>query len=75
MKKSVTVDELIRIACDEQELADRYFAEGKSDLGTLTDARVSAMITLITVSACSYEKWDNEWKQVYNAVKYDQKER
>lgn len=29
MKKSVTIDELIRIARDEQEKADRYWSEGK----------------------------------------------
>lgn len=70
MKKSVTIDELIRIARDEQETADRYWAEGKTDLGTFSDARVSAMITLITVSCCSIDpvKWDNEWKQIYNAI-------
>lgn len=72
MKKSVTIDELIRIARDEQEIADRYWSEGKTDLGVFTDTRVSAMITLITVSACSNDpiKWNSEWEQVYNAIKY-----
>ena len=69
MKKVVKVDEMIAVARDEVERANRYLRNGEYDLYKYSMKRVDGMISMITITSIKKtDNWDEEWNKIYSRV-------
>ena len=69
MKKVVKVDEMIVVARNEAERANRYLKNGQYDLYKASMTRVGGMISIISITSIKEtDNWDEEWNKIYNRV-------
>lgn len=69
MKKVVKVDEMIVVARNEAERANRYLRDGKYDLYKDAIKRVEGMVSIIAITSIKVtDNWDEEWLKIYNRV-------
>lgn len=69
MKKVVKVDEMIIVARNEAERANRYLKNGQYDLYKTSMTRVEGMISIISITSIKEtDNWDEEWLKIYDRV-------
>lgn len=68
MRKTVEVDEMIKVARNEMNIANRYLKEGKFELYKRTLIRANAMRNMISITAIDKDKWDEEWNELFERV-------
>lgn len=69
MKKTVKVEDIIRLAKSEVRDYNKYMSEGKYEIARRVHHTIDSYQTIITVLAVSScEDFDEKWEEIYKEI-------
>ena len=69
MKKTVKVEDIIRLAKSEVRDYNKYMSEGKYEIANMVHHRIDSYQTIIMVLAVgSCEDFDEKWEEIYKEI-------